>query len=63
MAQHPAASDSKANEESREKLRRAEQGDVSGSEELSQPQSSGTEAAVAAEQEASDGPEGRGLPR
>ena len=57
------ASDQTASKEARRKLRKAERGNPSGTEELSQAGSSGGGAIVSAEQEASDGPEGRGLAR
>ena len=63
MPKSTTASDRKASKEARRKLRRAERGDPSSAEELSQAEPRRDGAAVSVEQEASDGPEGRGLPR
>lgn len=56
-------SDRKAIQRARKKLRKAESGDLKSAEELGREGSANDDAAVSVEQEASDGPEGRGLPR
>ena len=57
------SSDQKANRRARERLKQAERGDLESAEELNQTDAADDGAAVSAEQEAADGPEGRGLPR
>lgn len=57
------SSDQKATRHARERLKQAERGGLGSAEELNQMDAADDSAAVSAEQEAADGPEGRGLPR
>ena len=52
------SSDQKANRRARERLKQAERGDLESAEELNQMDAADDGAAVSAEQEAADGPEG-----
>jgi hypothetical protein len=63
MDRKHSSSDQKANRHARERLKQAERGDLESAEELNQTDAADDGAAVSAEQEAADGPEGRGLPR
>ena len=63
MDRKHSSSDQKANRRARERLKQAERGDLESAEELNQTDAADDGAAVSAEQEAADGPEGRGLPR
>ena len=56
-------SDRKATRNAREKLKRAEQGDTPSADELGRVGTVDDSPAVSVEQEASEGPEGRGLTR
>ena len=58
-----SSSDAKAIRRAGERLKQAERGDLESAEELNQMDAADDGAAVSAEQEAADGPEGRGLPR
>jgi hypothetical protein len=55
--------DQKSSRWARETLKDAEHGDRKSAEELGRMDKADDPAAVSVEQEASDGPEGRGLPR
>ncbi len=55
--------DRSATRNAREKLKKAEKGDTPAAEELGRAGTKDESAAVSVEQEASEGPEGRGLPR
>lgn len=63
MDRNSARSGRKASQRAREKLRKAECGDLESAEALDRTDVVPDGATVSAEQEASDGPEGRGLPR
>ena len=63
MDRKHSSSDHKPNRRARERLKQAERGDLESAEELEQMDAADDGAAVSAEQEAADGPEGRGLPR
>lgn len=63
MDRKHSSSDQKANRRARERLKQAERGDLESAEEMNQMDAADDGAAVSAEQEAADGPEGRGLPR
>jgi hypothetical protein len=63
MDEKHAQSDRKASQRAWRNLRAAERGDLESAKELCKQDSANDTAAVSVEQEASDGPEGRGLPR
>ena len=63
MDRKHSSSGQKANQHARKRLKEAERGDLESAEELNQMDAADDGAAVSAEQEAADGPEGRGLPR
>jgi len=63
MDRKHSPSDQRENQRARERLKKAEHGDVESAEELGQMDAADDGAAVSAQQEAADGPEGRGLQR
>ena len=58
-----AGSGQEASQRARERLRQAERGDLDSAEALDRTDAANDGATISAEQEASDGPEGRGVPR
>ena len=63
MAMADKKPDRSATRSAREKLRKAEKGDTARAEKLGQAGANDDYSAASVEQEASEGPEGRGLPR
>lgn len=63
MAGNQHRSDQKASQKTRERLRKSERGDQESAHEVNEMDEANDSAAISVEQEASEGPEGRGLPR